>query len=416
VASLRVFANLRPMGAFGFEAGQFFFEYDAEWLALEPHYVLSPQFPLRAERFEGASVKFFFQNLLPEGSVLEAISHETGIELGNLFGLLAHLGRDCAGAISLLPEGQAPVAAQTYRSLDVELLRERIANRATHPLIASNPGSSMSLAGAQDKVGVRFDPKSGRLWEPVADSPSTHILKPENRNPQYPSCVMNEYISLRLARRVGLPAVNCWRLPLPEPVLIVERYDRADVDGNIVRRHQVDFCQLLDKDGFFKYERNAALIGLPQIFARAGEFVASGRVRLSLVDWVVFNFLIGNADAHAKNLSALVTPEGLRLAPFYDLLCVTAYGDERLALHIGDAGTFAEVTSVQWEAFCADCGLGFAEFRKRLEMLAKRVVQGFALETKSLDYPSDEDARIIDRMHATIQAHARFVRQALRKD
>ncbi len=95
--------------------------------------------------------------------------------------------------------------------------------------------------------------------------------------------------------------------------------------------HQIDFCQLLNKDSFFKYERNGNLVGLKEIFDQTKLFKTPGPAKLHLVDWVIFNYLIGNADAHAKNLSAQVTPQGLELAPFYDLLSVVPYGDERLA-------------------------------------------------------------------------------------
>ena len=146
MSRLRVFANDRPMGWFGFEAGDYFFAYDAQWLALPQAYPLAPAFPLGKQGFSGTPVKFFFRNLLPEGPVLEAIAHEKSIDLDNLLHL-AELGKDCPGVLSLLPEGQAPSNAQHYELLDLDDLRNRIARRATRPLIKSRDDASMSLAG-----------------------------------------------------------------------------------------------------------------------------------------------------------------------------------------------------------------------------------------------------------------------------
>lgn len=413
MSRLRVFANLRPMGWFGFEAGDYFFEYDPQWRSLPESYALTPVFPLEGQRFTGTSVKFFFKNLLPEGPVLEAIALEKGISLDNLLQFLAELGKDCPGVLSLLPEGQTPADAQQYDPLDLDDLRHRIAQRATRPLIKSRDDASMSLAGAQDKMGVRFDHATGKLWEPVAGSPSTHILKPENRNPEFMPSVINEYLCMRVAKRLKLPVPLVHLLRLPEPVLIIDRYDRAVIDGNIIRQHQIDFCQLMNKDGFFKYERNGNIIGLKDVFAQTGQFLTPGVARLHLVDWVIFNFLIGNADAHAKNLSALVSLKGLELAPFYDLLSVTPYGDERLALYIGYAETFPAVTSVAWEEFCEDCQLSFTEFRKRLAHFAKRVPSAFSDEIKRLENLPDEEGKLVEKIFATVKQHATFAEESL---
>lgn len=413
MSRLRVFANARPMGWFGFEAGNYLFEYDAEWLALPEAYPLAPAFPLGAQRFTGTPVKFFFKNLLPEGPVLEAIAHEKSIDLDNLLQFLAELGKDCPGVLSLLPEGQTPTHAQHYEPLALDDLRKRIARRAIHPLIKSRDDASMSLAGAQDKMGVRFDPRTGKLWEPVRGSPSTHILKPENRNPEFIPSVINEYVCMRVARRLKLPVPDVHLLRIPDPVLIVARYDRKIVDGNIVRLHQNDFCQLMSKDGLFKYERNGRQIGLKNVFAQTAQFIAPGVARLRLVDWVIFNYLIGNADGHAKNLSALVGPLGLELAPFYDLLSVAPYGDERLALFIGDAETFADVASAEWEGLCEDCELSYVEFKKRLAHFAKRIGKALDEEVQGLGAVPDNEQALLQEIVATAAKHTIFVEEAL---
>ena len=413
MSRLQVFAGQQLMGWFGFEAGDYFFEYEPAWRNGRNTFALSPTFPLIGSRFAGASVKFFFKNLLPEGPVLEAISLEKGIALDNLLLFFAALGKDCPGVLSLLPEGQVPDAEQHYESLLLEDLRQRIADRARRPLIKSREDASMSLAGAQDKMGVRYDPGTHELWEPVGGSPSTHILKPENRNPDYVPTVINEYLCMRVAKRMKLPTPNVYLERLPDPVLIIERYDRSIANEKVVCQHQIDFCQLMNKDGFFKYERNGNIIGLKEVFAETANFIAPGVARLRLVDWVIFNYLIGNADAHAKNLSVLVTPQGLELAPFYDLLSVTPYGDERLALYIGYAETFEAVTSVAWEEFCEDCELSYPAFKKRLKLFAAKLPDAFQREITALVSLPDTETRMLRCIAADVTRFAGHAHQAL---
>lgn len=178
MSRLCVFAGQQSMGWFGFEAGDYFFEYEPAWRSGCDTFALSPTFPLTESRFSGPSVKFFFKNLLPEGPVLEAIALEKGLALDNLLQFFAELGKDCPGVLSLLPEGKVPNVEQHYEPLLQEDLRLRIAGRARRPLIKSREDASMSLAGAQDKMGVRYDPKTHQLWEPIGGSPSTHIPNP----------------------------------------------------------------------------------------------------------------------------------------------------------------------------------------------------------------------------------------------
>lgn len=418
MSRLQVFANEKALGRFGFEAGDYFFEYAPGWLSVEEAYALSPVFPLGQQRFTGPSVKFFFKNLMPEGQILEALSIEEGIAIDNLLEFFARLGKDCPGVLSLLPEGEAPMLEQHCEVLSRDDLRQRIAERAHRPLIKSRDDASMSLAGAQDKMGVRYDPKTRQLWEPVGGAPSTHILKPENRNPAFVPTVINEYLCMRLAKRMKLPVPDVYLERLPEPVLIVERYDRKVtsrevIPGHVTCLHQIDFCQLLNKDSFFKYERNGNLVGLKEIFDQTKLFTTPGPAKLHLVDWVIFNYLIGNADAHAKNLSALVTPQGLELAPFYDLLSVVPYSDERLALFIGYAETFDAVTSVAWQEFCEDCQLSYPAFKKRLEFFCTRLPKAWAAEVKLMEGMPEEEAALVENISNCI---GRFIGHALEAD
>ena len=370
---LRVWANLRPMGWFGHAAGDYFFEYDPQWIAQPGGYGLAPQFPVQAGRFAGLAVRTFFENLLPEGEALDDIVSAIQLRGASSFEVLGRLGAELPGVLSLLPEDARPDHQQQYRPLSFDTLSQRLADRGRTPLLVSNAQATMSLAGAQDKIGLRFDKKTGQLSDSVGHSPTTHILKPDSRQPRYQPSAINEYACMKLARALKLPVPDVWLLRVPEPVYVVARYDRLLAAGNIVGLHQIDGCQWLGHGPGWKYERMGALVSLPKLLTALRSLRLRGSDLLQFQRWLMFNYLTGNADAHAKNLSVLIDDNGYRLAPFYDLLCVRAYGDTGLALFIGHEDNFDAVGAHSWEALCADCDFGFAplllEFRRMAQAL-----------------------------------------------
>jgi len=410
---LRVWANARPMGWLGHEGGVYFFEYDPQWLEQHGGFVLAPSFPMQKERFTGEGVRTFFANLLPEGAALEDILNAIQSRDASPFEMVGRLGAELPGVLSVLPEGQAPRIEQQYEPLSHAQLSQRLAERGEKPLLMSNPQATMSLAGAQDKIGLRFDPRTGRISDSVGQSPTTHIFKPDTRLKAFQPSAINEYACMTLARAVKLPVPRVWLLRVPEAVYVVERYDRVMVAGNILGLHQIDGCQLLQVGSDWKYQRNAGLVSLPRLVAALRGLQVTGRDLLELQRWVMFNYLIGNSDAHAKNMSVLIDDTGYRLAPFYDLLCVQAYGDNRLALFIGDEEEFGAVGAHSWEAFCKDCGFRYeqtmTEFRKMATAVVKawaKVRDGISLDEKT----TPEEQQLIQRMDGVIQANAQAAR------
>ena len=405
---LRVWANARPMGWFGHAAGDFFFEYDAQWLVQPGAYALAPQFALMGLPIRGALVRSFFQNLLPEGEVLDDVLAALQLRVASALDILGHLGKELPGVLSLLPPDAVPLMQQDYRILPFSELSQRLASRAAIPLLISNAQAGMSLADAQDKVGLRLIPKPMQLYDSVGASPTTHILKPDTRQPRYQPSAINEYACMKLAKALKLPVPKVWLLRVPEAAYVVERYDRVLTAGNIVGLHQFDGCQLLGHGPGWKYERSGGLASLPKLVQALRALRVRGSDLLQFQRWVMFNYLIGNADAHAKNLSLLVDDKGYRLAPFYDLLCVRAYGDEGLALFIGDEDAFDAVGAHSWEAFCADCGFGFrptlAAFRRMALALlpAWHKVQDSVSKEKGV---TDAERAMLARMSAIFERH-----------
>ena len=407
---LRVWANVRPMGWFGHANTEFFFEYDKEWLSLEGGFFLAPQFPLSEQRYTGNLVKSFFENLLPEGDSLEDILAAINLRTANSLEILAKLGKDLPGVLSILAPDDEATNSQKYADLPYEELSRRLVTRADVPFLISNQQSTMSLAGAQDKLGIRIDERSGKLYDSVGRSLSTHIAKPDTRQAPYRPSVINEYACMKLARELKLPVPDVWLLRVPEAVYVVKRYDRKIVDGNIVPLHQIDGCQLLGHGAGWKYERQGGLVSLPKLVHALRALPVKGKDLLNFQRWVMFNYLIGNADAHAKNISILISDKGYKVADFYDLLCVRAYGDESLALYIGDQETFDSVGAHSWNEMCQDCGFSPAPTLKELRAMATALMPAWnkVLKNTNKQHPDllAEEHLLLEKMTAVFERHS----------
>lgn len=416
---LRLWANLRPMAWFGHSAGGYFLQYDEQWLTQPGSFILSPQFPLQREEFRGHIVKVFFENLLPEGDSLEDILGVLQLRNAETLDIMGALGQELPGILSILPEGIAPLAAQQYQPINLTDLQARLeAQRERRmPLLLSNQQhTSMSIAGAQPKMGLRYVAPKGKhieqFFESVGATPSTHILKPDSLQPRYQPSAINEYACMKLARALKLPVPDVWLVRVPEAAYIVQRYDRIEVDGNIICKHQIDGCQILGIGPGWKYERTARLVSLPLIINALRDLRITGADMLQVQRWVMFNFLIGNSDAHGKNISVMLGPQGVSLAPFYDLLNVRVYGDEGLALRIGDAETFEEVNLNAWKEWCEDCSFGFAPVRKALMKMSQNILPAWAKVKAELlrdERITTQEIQMLDRMETVFAQHVSWM-------
>lgn len=352
--SLDAYLNERRVGTL-FEGNDLWsFRYESSWMQASDGFDLSPALPRsQALHQDGGSqrpVQWYFDNLLPEETLREAVSQEAQITGDDAFALLEYLGAESAGSLVLLPPGQTMLSRGEKRPLSDAQLCRRIHNLARATLSHEAP-KRMSVAGAQHKLLVIY--RDGELFEPVGAEPSTHILKPNHLSDDYASSVINEYFTMKLAQALlgTVPVVQ--RRYTPEPVYIVERFDRyTDEQGQTQRRHIIDACQLLNKPRSFKYKA-ATLATLADIVACCRNRAST---RLRLFAWLVFNVLIGNDDNHLKNLSFVVSSEGIELAPSYDLLSTASYhtralADERstwpavdLMIPLPQARRFGEVT------------------------------------------------------------------------
>lgn len=289
----------------------------------------------------------YFRGMLPEGQHLQAMAAAAKLPTYDTFGMLARFGRDVAGAAVIAPAdpGDRPGEVHPYT---LDELADEVGGLEDRPL-AIYDDSELSLAGLQNKLLlVKTQDGWGR---PVGGRPSTHILKLEDR--RYPGLVAMEAACLRLARAVDLTTVDATVQQLAGlDCLIVSRFDRA-VDGDDVRRiHQEDSCQALDRDpeanerkGKYEYGGGPSLREIAGLLDRhAVDAVAELQ---QLVRAVTYTALIGNADAHGKNVSVVHTEPGrVALAPLYDTVPTALWPQlpERAAMSVSGRSGLADIT------------------------------------------------------------------------
>jgi serine/threonine-protein kinase HipA len=298
------------------------FEYAPGWLAGAQHMTLAA-IPPQAGRQAVPEVQAFFENLLPEGELRDYLAAQR--KASTLFSLLLEVAGDTAGAFVLVAPGQTPEPPRyevtTWRSIAAVL-----AKRSASAIDIHDPGARISLAGAQDKTSIAlFDDGVPRL--PKGTSPSTHILKPNIRRlTKVWHSAANETIVMRAAALAGLPTAEVFYEPTTE-ACVVRRFDRQlRPDGTLARLVQYDLCQLAGIVSERKYEKEGGP-GLAACAELIRRYSSQPAVDLRhLVRWVFFNLYVGNNDSHAKNLSIYSVPgQGVRLTPFYDLMCTRLY-------------------------------------------------------------------------------------------
>ncbi|MGN6201653.1 MAG: HipA domain-containing protein [Solirubrobacterales bacterium] len=281
--------------------------------------VLSCSLPLDSRPLNATP---FCVGLLPEGQALQTMAANAGLAATDTFGLLARYGRDVAGALVITAAREEPDPSEfRVEPYDSESLAEAVAELDDFPL-GTHEDSELSLAGIQDKLLLVRDP-DGRWGRPIGGLPSTHILKRDD--PRYPGLVEAEAHCLLLARAVGLTSIDVELAELGfETCLIVSRFDRVVEDETVRRVHQEDLCQALGIDpsgkrGRAKYER-AGGPSLRQAAELLDTYAADPQAALDrLIRIIAFTVLIGNADAHGKNLGLLHSDgESIALSPLYD--------------------------------------------------------------------------------------------------
>ncbi|MCA3936406.1 HipA domain-containing protein, partial [Burkholderia sp.] len=329
VHRLGISTNGLPVGQLTYDARQdeYGFSYDPAWQTRANAFALSPCIPLDGSPLPVGAIQRFVGNLLPEGRALEVAAAMYQISKDNVFGLIRMLGKEPVGALSFFPDddanGSAPeVMDSVRRVISAEELTDRIRKRDAIPFPVWDDQVRLSIAGHQDKLQVLVEGEQLSLVEGALSS--THILKPESGNPHAPFMVANEHFCMTLAARMGLPVARVEIRRIPEPILLIERFDRivtTEPDDpsrvSAVRRlHIIDGCQALDLPATLKYERNLGNnadvrniregVSFEKLFSLAPCLETPAAARSAMLRWALLQLLIGNSDAHGKNISFFV--------------------------------------------------------------------------------------------------------------
>jgi serine/threonine-protein kinase HipA len=378
---------------------------------------LSLSMPIRSAPYEGAVVRNWFANLLPEGRIKEVIAKRLRIPPSDDFALLAAIGGECAGAVSI---GQDSATAADDET-DLETLFYLAGDGAIDGAWAlAGAPHRLSLAGAQDKLAVVREP-DGRLRLPRHDELSTHILKPDSSSLR--GLRELEALGLRLAAHVGLNVIDCELANVGgRQALLLARYDRgANADGSPQRLHQEDFCQALGYPSEMKYQSQGGPT-LAECAALIHTKASMGpKARQGFLDWVAFCALIGNADAHGKNLAILHGAQAtFSLAPLYDLVPTIAFSEREIdrtpALAIGNAHHIDQVDASDWDVFAHQTGYAPRFVRRRVADLAERILVTLPAVLQALEREGADADLLRRRAIQPIEDNARQMLETLARN
>jgi serine/threonine-protein kinase HipA len=413
--TLIVYLNVERVGSLEQDdSGLLQFFYDQSWLAKPGAIPLSRSLPLRNEVFTGKKARPFFAGILPEEEPRKQIAKILGISDTNDFAMLERIGGECAGAVSLLPEGAAPTGLKStkHRELTEPEIRQIMAELPRRPLMVGTDGLRLSLAGAQDKLPVIVH--GDGICLPLGGAPSTHILKPEPD--RFPGLAVNEIFCMTLARAVGLNVPNIEYRPIGEkPCILVQRYDRkTDESGSTSRIHQEDFCQAMGFPPERKYQAEGGPM-LRDCISLLREWSTAPVLDIpAFINNLIFNVLIGNADAHGKNFSLLYSGGERRLSPFYDLVSTLAWHElsRKLAMKIGGCESVNAFTIGDWKTMANKTGLGWPMIRERMAEMSHAILNELdTVQVQTREY----NGEVTMQLHETIGDRSAGMLEALAK-
>lgn len=425
--SLWVFDARHRVGTVGYDSleERFSFAYEPQWCADENAYPLSPHVPLNEPEAHTGTVRRFLENLLPEGRALDIVSTTYQISRNNIFGLVRELGGETSGALSFFPESVLPDShPTTRREVPLDELRQRIEERSQIPFAVWDGRVRMSIAGYQDKLSVYM--RDGLFYLVEGTLASTHILKPEPLDNRLPNLVANEHYCMRLAARLGLSTAEVGIVRVPHAVLVVRRFDREVSNDTVRKIHLIDACQALDFPVAYKYERNFGSgadvrhirdgVSFESLFSTVVACTTQKALtRQALARWAILQYLIGNTDAHGKNVSFFCRDEGLEIAPFYDLVSVVQYQgiDHELAMAYGDEFKLEDVSPFEWAVFAKRAGLPRSFMTREMTRMADTALKEAPRQAAAGDYAGDEREMVL-RISDFVVSQAQKLRHAAR--
>lgn len=381
--------------------GSLSLRYAERWLQTTGAFPLSVSMPLRADPYPSDVISPWLANLLPEEEQLQVLTRSLGLDKADVLAVLSEIGGDTAGALSFGTANDralwsyAPLTT-FYDTADPRLALERhFDDLGRRPFLVGEEGVRQSLAGGQKKSALavldatgapvlRLPQEGDVLAIPLNGAPSTLIVKPDN--PNLPGITENEVCCLRMAQAIGIEAAQATILQSSKRTAIgVLRYDRRiGRSGQVLRLHQEDFAQANCMPPGRKYERGT-LPGLNlKTLLETGRHV-SATDALALLDQVIFNILVANTDAHAKNYS-LILPVGAapRLAPLYDVSTVLSWPHVVKTYAQSIDGKKRRPNMIEgrhWEAIAREIGYRPTDVKSRVQQIVDAMVANRARVT-----------------------------------
>jgi len=326
--------------------GRLRFDYDASYQERSGPTPLSLSMPVQVRSHLDQQINPWLWGLLPDNEqVLRRWGREFHVSASSAFSLLATpIGEDCAGAVRFAPPDKLErvlghTGEVTWLTEDDVASRLRELREDSTAWLGRTFTGQFSLAGAQAKTALLFD---GSRWGvPSGPIPTTHILKPAIAG--LDDHDLNEHLCLDAARRAGLIAARSAIAQFAdETAVVITRYDRVEAsDKGLSRVHQEDLCQALGVPPSAKYQNEGGPTParIARLFRDAMAPQAGEDAVRRFADALIWNWLIGGTDAHAKNYSVLLAGNQVRLAPLYDIASALPYGTHerklRLAMKIG---------------------------------------------------------------------------------
>lgn len=390
--------------------------YDQTWRDRPDAYPLSLSMLLVRQDHPDAVVRPYLEGLLPDNTdVLDRWAREFQISPRNPFALLRYMGRDCAGAVQLIPPNELgslvdePSAIEWLTETEVaERLRDLVEHHGTGRLAGDR--GYFSLAGAQPKTAFVHD---GERWGiPSGATPTTHILKPPAQR-GLDGFDINEHLCLKLAKKLGLAAAESTVRNFDgEAAIVVARYDRRRLEnGQLVRLHQEDTCQSLAVPPRIKYEADGGP-GAPALVQLLIDEADDPDADVgAFFDALALNWVIAGTDAHAKNYSFLIGPGSVRLAPLYDLISVLpyphwiSYRRAKLAMRVDREYQVWKIRARHWRGLAERCGLDSDPVMDRVRELVTAIPAAVAQAAAEVR-EEGLDHEIVDRLEVLIGEHA----------
>lgn len=404
--------------------GRLSFHYDESWQGHPDAYPFSLSMPLALSQHGHPKIDAFLWGLLPDNEkVIDAWANRYHVSPRYSFGLISHVGEDCAGAVQFVRPERLHKMRTENAAREIAWLTEAQVAERLHDLRADHAAwrsprdtGQFSLAGAQPKTALIF--QDGKWGVPSGRVPTTHILKPPTG--EWDGHAENEHFCLELARALGLTVPNTAVMRFgKETAIVIERYDRTRLEGSLLRLHQEDMCQAHGLPPTRKYENE----GGPSIqdivdFLRNHSSHPEEDVQ-NFLDAIAFNWLIASTDAHAKNYSILIGARGtVRLAPLYDVASILPYKNmnvikAKLAMKIGGVYRLRYISKEQWKKLAAELRLDPDRVLTRIAAFAEALPH-HALEIQRRVVSEGLSHPLMTKLANTVAVRAAQCRRILR--